>query len=131
MTQLLVVRRQSDDCEMKPKLLLHVEGGAICFATCVIYHYLHGSWLWFAALLLVPDISMFGYMINKKVGAMAYNFVHTYTVPIFLSLVLWLVGQTSQVWLALIWMAHIGFDRLLGYGLKYETAFKDTHLNRV
>ena len=116
---------------MKPKLLLHIEGGAILAATCIIYHHLHGSWLWFALLFLVPDISMFGYMINKKVGAMAYNFAHTYTIPILLSLALWFFGQTSHVWLALIWIAHIGCDRLLGFGLKYETAFKDTHLNRV
>ena len=73
---------------MKPKLLLQIEGGAILVATCVIYHQLHGSWLWFALLFLVPDISMFGYMINKKVGAMAYNFAHTYTIPILLSLAL-------------------------------------------
>ena len=116
---------------MKPKLLLQIEGGAILAAACVIYHQLHGSWLWFALLLLVPDLSMFGYIINNKVGAMAYNFAHTYTVPILLSLALWLFGQASHVWLALIWMAHIGCDRLLGFGLKYETAFKDTHLNRV
>jgi hypothetical protein len=26
---------------------------------------------------------------------------------------------------------HIGMDRALGFGLKYETDFKDTHLGRV
>ena len=74
---------------------------------------------------------MLGYLAGKKIGAHAYNLAHTYTMPALLALVLWLSGQTSFLWLAIIWTAHIGFDRLLGYGLKYETAFKDTHLQKV
>lgn len=116
---------------MKPKLLLQIEGGAILAAACIIYQHLHGSWLWFVLLFLLPDLSMLCYFINKKAGTAAYNFVHTYTTPILLSLTLWLLGQSTYLWIALIWMAHIGLDRLFGYGLKYETAFKDTHLNRL
>ena len=74
---------------------------------------------------------MLGYVANKKVGAAIYNLAHTYTAPFLLLLVFWLGGRTCDAWLALIWFAHIGFDRLIGYGLKYETAFKDTHLQRV
>jgi hypothetical protein len=48
-----------------------------------------------------------------------------------LLLVLWLSGRTACAWLAWIWLAHLGFDRLMAYGLKYDTAFKDTHLQRV
>ncbi|HEV2331473.1 MAG TPA: DUF4260 domain-containing protein [Verrucomicrobiae bacterium] len=116
---------------LKPKLLLQIEGGAFLFAACVLYRHLHGSWLSFALLFLVPDISMLGYLANKRIGAMTCNFAHTYTVPILLLLTLWFFGQITWFWLAALWAAHIGFDRLLGYGLKYETAFKDTHLNRV
>jgi hypothetical protein len=116
---------------MNPKILLHLEGGAVLLAACAGYQHVHGNWLWFALLFLTPDLSMFGYLVDKKIGAMAYNAFHTYTVPIILLLVLGLSGQTSCIWLALIWAAHIGMDRMLGYGLKYETAFKDTHLNRV
>jgi hypothetical protein len=116
---------------LKPKLLLHLEGGAILAASCVIYQHMHGSWLWFAVLFLVPDISLFLFPLNKKIATAVYNCVHTYTTPILFSLVLWLLGQTSCLWMALIWTAHIGMDRLFGYGLKYETAFKDTHLGRV
>jgi hypothetical protein len=116
---------------MKPKLLLQLEGGAFLLAACVVYQHLHGSWLCFALLFLVPDISMLGYLANKRIGSVTYNFAHTYTVPILLLLALWYFGQTSWFWLAVVWAAHVGFDRLLGYGLKYETAFKDTHLNRV
>lgn len=116
---------------MKPKLLLQIEGGAVLLASCVAYQHLHGSWLGFALFFLVPDISMLGYLAGTRIGAMTYNFVHTYTVPILLLLALCFFGQTSYIWFAVIWAAHIGFDRLLGFGLKYETAFKDTHLHRV
>lgn len=74
---------------------------------------------------------MLGYVANQKVGAAFYNLAHTYTAPFLLLLVFWLGGKTSDAWLALIWLAHLGFDRLIGYGLKYETAFKDPHLQRV
>lgn len=74
---------------------------------------------------------MAGYLVNKKAGAIIYNLVHTYTGPLLLFLVLWLAGESPYFWLGLIWLAHIGMDRMFGYGLKYETAFKDTHLQRV
>lgn len=100
-------------------------------AACILYHQLHASWLWFAVLFLTPDFSMLGYLANKKVGAAVYNLGHTYATPLLLLSLFWLSGQTSYGWLSVIWLAHIGFDRLLGYGLKYETAFKDTHFQRV
>ncbi len=114
-----------------PKILLHVEGAAVLFAACAGYHQLHGSWLLFAVLFLAPDLFMLGYLINPKIGAAAYNIVHTYTGPLLLLVILWLANAPSQLPLVLIWFAHIGMDRMLGYGLKYPTAFKDTHLNRV
>jgi hypothetical protein len=116
---------------MKPRLLLHIEGGAVLLATCLFYHQLHGSWLWFAVLFLTPDLFMLGYLAGKRVGAFCYNLAHTYTAPVLVWSALWFSGQTAYDWLVLIWFAHIGWDRLIGYGLKYETAFKDTHLQRV
>lgn len=74
---------------------------------------------------------MFGYMAGNKSGAIFYNLAHTYVLPACLVAVYWVVGHPWFLWLGLICLAHIGFDRLLGYGLKYETAFKDTHLQRV
>ena len=64
-------------------------------------------------------------------GAAVYNAAHTTLGPIALASVGVLADTDWCVQLALIWLAHIGLDRLLGYGLKYPTAFKDTHLNRV
>ena len=74
---------------------------------------------------------MLGYIAGNKVGALSYNLAHTYALPACLVAVYWFVGHPWCLWLGLICLAHIGFDRLLGYGLKYETAFKDTHLQRV
>jgi len=116
---------------LKPKLLLQVEGAAVLITAAIIYHQLHASWGWFALLFLAPDLFMFGYLAGKKIGATAYNLVHTYTLPLIALSVLWIDGQNSWLWLVLIWLAHIGMDRMFGYGLKYETAFKDTHLQRV
>jgi hypothetical protein len=116
---------------LKPRLLLHIEGAAVLFAICVLYQQVHGSWLWFGLLFPAPDFSMLGYLANERVGAAVYNLGHTYMMPLLLLLVLWRFGQTSYVWLSLIWLAHIGFDRMLGYGLKYETAFNDTHFQKV
>jgi|ERR1035438_2665147 hypothetical protein len=115
----------------KPKLLLRVEGGAVLLAACVVYHQAHGSWFWFGLLFLTPDFSMLGYLANNRLGAYLYNLAHTYTAPFLASLALRIFRQTTFFWLILIWFAHIGLDRLLGYGLKYETAFKDMHLQRV
>ncbi|HEV2692394.1 MAG TPA: DUF4260 domain-containing protein [Verrucomicrobiae bacterium] len=113
---------------INPRLLLQIEGAAVLIGACIFYQRSPGGWLWFALLFLAPDISMFGYVAGKKAGAAIYNLAYSYTAP----MLLWLAFmQTSHGWLALIWFAHIGFDRLLGYGLKYETAFKDTHLQRV
>ena len=115
----------------KPKLLLHIEGAAVLLTSCILYHQSHASWRWFALLFLIPDFSMIGYLVNKKLGATIYNIFHTYTLPLLAYVGLWFLGQTSYGWLILIWCAHIGWDRLVGYGLKYDTDFKDTHLNRV
>jgi hypothetical protein len=115
----------------KPKLLLHIEGAAVLLTSCILYYQSHASWGWFALLFLIPDFSMIGYLVNKKLGATIYNIFHTYTLPLLVYAGLWFLGQQSYEWLILIWCAHIGWDRLVGYGLKYDTDFKDTHLNRV
>jgi hypothetical protein len=114
-----------------PGFLLHLEGAAVLLAACVAYHRFHASWLLFAVFFLAPDLFMLGYLVNRKIGAAAYNLVHTYTAPLLVFSILWLANSPTQLPFVLIWLAHIGMDRMLGYGLKYPTAFKDTHLNRV
>ncbi len=114
-----------------PKAYLHIEGLVVLVAACVAYTSLGASWGKFALLFLVPDVSMIGYAAGKMVGAWSYNAVHSYLGPAILWAVAYWGDQAALIPLALIWAAHIGFDRLLGYGLKFPTAFKDSHLNRL
>jgi hypothetical protein len=95
------------------------------------YFYVRGghSWTLFAALFLAPDLSFAAYLAGPRVGAAVYNSLHSYIGPLALAALLLAAGRPSVV--ALIWAAHIGIDRLLGYGLKYSTAFGDTHLGVI
>lgn len=114
---------------MNPRPLLHLEGATVLVLSLFAYHWQHAGWGLFALLLLVPDLSMLGYLVNVRTGAQAYNAVHTYTGPLLLALYSFAGGHPTLMPLALIWLAHIGVDRMLGYGLKYPTHFKDTHLS--
>jgi hypothetical protein len=114
-----------------PKPLLRIEGLVVLVGASFLYRALHGSWILFAALFLTPDLFMLGYLLGNRVGAWTYNLVHTYTAPMALAFVAYFAPTPSLFGFALIWAAHIGFDRCLGYGLKYETGFKDTHLGKV
>ena len=87
-----------------------------------------GSWVTFAILFLVPDLSMLGYLAGRRAGAAAYNLGHSYLGPAALGAAGLALHQTSLEWAALIWVAHVGFDRMLGFGLKYPEAFGATHL---
>ena len=115
----------------KPRGLLHLEGAVILVFTLWLYHSAHFSWGFFALLFLTPDLFMLGYLVDAKWGATFYNLVPTYAGPVaFLLLsLLWPTPRLAP--LGLIWLAHLGFDRMLGYGLKYPTFFKDTHLQHV
>jgi hypothetical protein len=115
---------------IRPKWLLHAEGAAVFVACLVAYGHLGYKWWLFLALFLVPDIFMIGYLHNAKSGTWLYNLVHTELLPVALGAMA-AFYRPSLLPFALIWMAHIGFDRLLGYGLKYPTRFNDTHLARV
>jgi hypothetical protein len=74
---------------------------------------------------------MLGYAAGSRAGAAGYDIAHTYLLPVLLGLTGVLTDATLAVELALIWGVHIGVDRALGYGLKYPTAFTDTHLQRI
>jgi hypothetical protein len=114
---------------MTPRPLLHLEGAAVLLLSLFVYHWNQASWVQFALLFLLPDVSMLGYLANPRIGAVAYNAAHTYIGPLALGSYSLATTHYTMVPLSLIWIAHIGFDRMLGYGLKYPTRFKDTHLN--
>jgi len=115
----------------KPRWILHLEGAAILGIAVYFYHAGHYRWWLFALLFLVPDLFMLGYLKGAKWGSAVYNLVHTFTGPVLLLMVGLLFASTECLPFAIIWCAHIGFDRMLGYGLKYPTFFKDTHLQHV
>jgi hypothetical protein len=115
----------------RPRVLLRLEGAAVLALAVAGYRASGGSWWLFALLLLAPDLAALGYLAGSRAGAATYNLVHTYVLPLaLLGYGLWGTSPLALS-LALIWLAHIGMDRAVGYGLKYATAFKDTHLGRV
>jgi hypothetical protein len=116
---------------LAPKPLLHAEGLAVLIGAILVYRHLHASWALFALLFLAPDLFMLGYVFGAKTGAVLYNLGHTYLAPILVLALAWLIPCPWLLPAAVIWAAHIGFDRLLGYGLKYGDGFKSTHLARV
>jgi hypothetical protein len=114
-----------------PRRLLRLEGLALLGAALALYFHLGFGWPLLVVLVLAPDLSMLGYVANERVGSVAYDLAHTEAWPLCLAVVGALRGIDALVQVALIWLAHIGVDRALGYGLKYPTDFKDTHLQRV
>lgn len=115
----------------RPGVLLRVEGATMLAMAVTLYTYTGGNWLLFALLLLAPDLSALGYLAGTSVGSSTYNLAHIYPWPAALAAYGLLAGNSLALSLAFIWFAHIGMDRMVGYGLKYPTAFKDTHLSRV
>jgi hypothetical protein len=115
----------------RPGLLLRIEGATVLALALLIFSRTGGNWLMFALLALAPDLSMLGYLAGTRVGARIYNLFHIYPLPALLAVYGLLAPNPLALSLALIWFAHIGADRLLGFGLKYPSAFKDTHLSRV
>lgn len=115
----------------RPALLLKLEDALVFTAILILYSRLHLSWLVFAVLFLTPDLSMLGYLAGPRTGSATYNFAHTYTLPLLLLAVALYRNTGVLLAISLIWNAHIAIDRVLGYGLKYPTHFKDTHLQHL
>ncbi|HXW19816.1 MAG TPA: DUF4260 domain-containing protein [Roseiarcus sp.] len=114
-----------------PRIILRAEGAALFLAAVFVFWRLGGSWLLFLVLFLAPDLSFLAYLSSPRLGAAAYNVVHTTLGPLALFALGYLFDAALVEGLAAIWLAHVGIDRALGYGLKYATAFNDTHLGRI
>jgi hypothetical protein len=111
-----------------PVFLQRLEGAVLLAAALVVYYRVDGNWLLFVALLLAPDVSAIGYAFGPAFGATTYNLVHTYLLPAGLAAYGVFAGHVLLVQLAAIWFAHIGMDRIAGYGLKFRDRFGHTHL---
>lgn len=89
------------------------------------------NWWLFAILFFAPDLSFFGYMRGPRFGAVIYNIAHSWISAVLLAAFGWAMDWKICLSIALIWAVHIGVDRALGFGLKYGSGFKDTHLGRI
>jgi hypothetical protein len=115
-----------------PLRILRSEGIVLLAAAIAAYFGgLDEPWWIVPVLLFVPDLFMVGYAKSSRSGAMLYNAAHSYPAPALLGVLASFAGAPLWQGVALVWFAHIGMDRALGYGLKYETDFKDTHLGRI
>ena len=115
----------------RPGVLLRLEGLLVLAATLLVYAtLLHGRWWIFAVFFLAPDLALLGYALKGRpaFAATLYNAAHTYVLPLILALAAWKAGWRTGELSSAIWTAHIAFDRLLGFGLKYPQSFKQTHL---
>jgi hypothetical protein len=113
------------------RTLLRLEGLTLFAGMTLLYAVWDGSWLVYAILFLAPDLSFLGYLAGPRVGAIVYNTAHSYMAPVTLMVTGFALASPLVLSIAMIWMAHIGIDRALGYGLKYSAGFTFTHLGRI
>ncbi|WMT71825.1 DUF4260 domain-containing protein [Bradyrhizobium sp. Ash2021] len=113
------------------RTLLRLEGLALFLGMTLLYGVWDGSWWVYAILFLAPDLSFAGYLAGPKAGAVIYNTAHSYMAPMTLMTTGFALSSPLVLSIAMIWLAHIGFDRALGYGLKYYAGFGFTHLGRI
>lgn len=114
-----------------PRLLLRLEGALFAALALWLYVRLFGTWQLFLLLILAPDLSFAAFLAGPRAGSTAYNLAHTYLLPAALFGAGALGGRTTLVLAALVWTAHIGVDRLLGFGLRYPSGARESHLQRV
>lgn len=102
----------------KAGMMARLEGLAVVSGAVALYSFQGFGWWMFALLLLLPDVAALGYLHSARAGNIAYNIAHTVVLPIGLAVVAVWSGNTLGLQLALIWLAHIGMDRAVGYNLK-------------
>ena len=112
-------------------ILLRLEGLALAVMCVWLYAGIHQSWWLFALLVLAPDLSLLGYLAGPRVGAILYNIVHTWVAPVVIFAIGWWGNAPDLLPVAFALGAHIGFDRALGFGLKFASGARDTHLGRI
>lgn len=107
------------------------EGVALLAAATLAFFRLDGGWILYFGLFLAPDISMMAYAAGPRIGAVAYNLAHSLILPLVLMGAGFAFATQLAVLVGLVWLAHIGFDRMLGYGLKSLLAFDITHMGVI
>ena len=112
----------------KPLRWLQLDGLVMLAAALILFASTHQPWWLVPAVILLPDLFMLGYLRGTRVGAAVYNLGHAYPLPAAMSLVGAVGHHPLTLALGLLWLAHIGMDRLARYGLKYDAGFQHTHL---
>ena len=113
------------------RTLLRLEGLTLFAGMTLLYAVWGGSWWIYLILFLLPDLSFVAYLADPRTGAIVYNAAHSYMAPMVLMVVGFGTASPLLLSIAMIWLAHIGVDRALGYGLKYQAGFGFTHLGRI
>jgi len=113
------------------RVWLRIEGAAALVAGVALYVHEGGQVLWIVPLLLAVDVSMAGYLAGPRLGAICYNLAHNWATGLAVLASGVALGSMPLLLAGAVVVAHVGFDRLAGYGLKYPTAFRDTHLGRL
>src|ERR1700704_1933183 len=113
------------------RTLLRLEGLTLFAGMTLLYAVWDGSWWVYAILFLLPDLSFAAYLWGARLGAIVYNAAHSYMAPMSLMTTGFALASPLVLSIAMIWLAHIGIDRALGYGLKYSAGFGFTHLGRI
>lgn len=114
-----------------PRRWLRLEGAVLAAGSLIAYPATGQAWWLVPLALLVPDVLMAGYLRGSRPGAQLYNLAHSTALPAAMIGLGWWQGTHLALALGLIWLAHVGFDRLLGYGLKYDDHFQHTHLGHL
>ena len=113
------------------RTVLRLEGLALFIGMTLLYWIWDGSWWVYAVLFFVPDLSFAAYFAGPRTGALLYNATHSYLAPMAMMTSGFATASPLVLSIAMVWLAHIGFDRALGYGLKYASGFGFTHLGRI
>ena len=113
------------------RLMLRLEGLILFAVMMLLYVHWGASWWLFALLFLAPDFSFIAYLAGPRIGALVYNAAHSTVAPAALMFAGLSLTAPLLLSIATIWLAHIGIDRSLGYGLKYSAGFAFTHLGRI
>ena len=114
-----------------PRVLLHLEGAVLFAAGTAVFFRLGQPWWLYLLLLAAPDLSLLALAAGPKLGSVVYNLAHTMVWPLIILVAGWWFGSATAVAVGLVWLAHLGMDRMLGIGLRYDDGRKATHLQRV
>lgn len=111
-----------------PRAWLRAEAAVLLAGALAVYCTTGQPWWLVPALILLPDLAWAGYLGGTRIGAVSYNAAHATPLPAVMIGLGWWQHRPLVLALGLVWLAHIGLDHLLGYGLKYDDSFQHTHL---